>query len=106
MPRVVQPWTATYTPALRVRAGETVSPGRTDDEFPGWRWVTNADGLGGWVPAEIVKRTEITEDFDTTELTVQPCDTVEIHVFRLGWCLCEMPDGRAGWVPESCLETP
>ncbi len=104
MARVVKNWTASYTPALRVRAGEAVTPGGTDDDYPGWLWVENADGLGGWVPVEIVKDTEITEDFDTAELTVQLGEAVDIRARRLGWCRCETPDGRTGWLPESCLD--
>ena len=104
MATVVKAWRATYTPALRVSAGQTVTPGCRDDEYPGWLWVTNDDGLGGWIPNEIAKGTEITEDFDTTELTVSPGDTVEITARSLGWCRCKMPDGCTGWLPESCLD--
>ncbi|MBF9029009.1 hypothetical protein HKCCE3408_01255 [Rhodobacterales bacterium HKCCE3408] len=102
--RVVRAWTATYNPALAVTAGETVTPGRIDEEYPGWQWVENARGQGGWVPADIVDGTRVTEDFDTMELTAAPGDRVEPLESRLGWTRARAGDGREGWIPSTCLD--
>lgn len=101
--RAVTPWRATYTPALAVTAGQRVAPGRLDDEYTGWQWMTDDSGLGGWVPAEIVQGTRTTTSFDTTELTVEPGDLLRPMDHRLGWTRCQTQDGRAGWVPDPCL---
>ncbi len=101
--RVIKPWRATYSPALSVTAGQRVTPGRVDDEYPGWQWVVAANGLGGWVPAQIVAGGTITEDFDTTELTVVPGDSLSPLAHRLGWSRCRMASGQEGWVPDMCL---
>ena len=99
--RVTAPWRATYDPALRVTKGERVTPGRVDDEYPGWHWVVNAAGLGGWAPDEILNGTEITEDFDTQELTVAPGEYVVALAERAAWLWCRNDAGQAGWVPKA-----
>ena len=117
MVRVAKAWTKSYDPALRVRAGDPLTPGQLDDEHPGWRWCTDATGLGDWlpdalvdIPSDIPTDTDAPparaiDDFDTTELTVAEGDTVEITARRLGWSFCRTPDGAAGWVPDECLAT-
>ncbi|WP_172299287.1 SH3 domain-containing protein [Pseudoruegeria sp. HB172150] len=109
MVRVARPWKQSYDPALRLRAGETVTVGAGDDEFPGWTWCENADGLGGWVPAEVLSTTEpgpgqALHAFDTCELTVSPGDELDIQARQLGWALCRSSDGTTGWVPLSCFD--
>ncbi|MGI3187317.1 SH3 domain-containing protein [Nioella aestuarii] len=101
--RVVKPWRATYSPALAVTAGERVTPGRVDDDYPGWQWVVNSGDLGGWVPADIVDGSQIAEQFDTAELTVTPGDLLAPLEHRLGWTRCQAQDGRIGWIPDPCL---
>ncbi|MBF9035307.1 peptide-binding protein [Rhodobacterales bacterium HKCCE2091] len=83
--------------------GETVTPGRLDDEYPGWRWVTNAAGLGGWVPADLLDGATVTADFDTTELSAAEGEAVTPLETRLGWIRALAADGREGWIPGSCL---
>ncbi len=101
--RVISPWRATYDPALAVTKGQRITPGRLDDAYPGWRWIEATDGLGGWVPSDIVAGDTITEDFDTTELTVTPGESLTPLTRRLGWTRCRATDGQEGWVPETCL---
>ncbi|WP_425052995.1 SH3 domain-containing protein [Psychromarinibacter sp. S121] len=112
MARVVKAWTKSYDPALHVRAGDPLTLGPLDDEYPGWRWCTDANGLGGWLPVAVVDAVVIgteggkgraIDDFDTTELTVAAGDTLTITARRLGWSFCRTPDGAAGWVPDDCL---
>lgn len=101
--RVLTAWRATYTPALHITAGQRVTPGRIDDEYPGWQWVVDTDGLGGWIPAAILKGDRITTPFDTTELTVAPSDVLTPLDHRLGWTRCQTQDGQTGWVLDHCL---
>jgi len=103
--RVIKAWRATYIPALAVTAGQRVLPGRIDDEYPGWQWVVDDNGLGGWVPSEMVQGNRITTPFDTAELTVAADDMLKPLDHRLGWTRCQTQDGRTGWVPDHCLTT-
>lgn len=101
--RVTRAWRATYDPALAVTAGETVTPGRLDDEYPGWQWVENALGLGGWIPASLLEGNRIAADFDSAELSVEPGMTVTRLKTRAGWHWCQDDSGRRGWLPASHL---
>ena len=101
--RIAKPWTASYDPALSVRRGERVTLGQNDPENPGWRWVMNAQGLGGRVPEDALQGDVMVEDFDTAELSVQPGQVVEVLQIRLGWCHAALPEGGTGWLPASVL---
>ena len=102
MIRVAASWTASYDPALRVAAGEPLTVGERDEEWSGWVWCTNPEGLGGWLPEDIVVDDRAVVDFDTRELTVAEGDLVEPLRGRLGWTWCRGPEGE-GWVPDRCL---
>ena len=101
--RVTTAWRASYDPALRVYAGETVTPGRKDTEHPGWQWVETKDRLGGWIPEAILQGTRISAGFDTVELTVATGDIVTCITSRSGWHWCRDISGREGWLPATHL---
>jgi len=96
-------WQASYTPALAVARGEAVTSYHTDPDNPGWRWTTNAEGRGGWLPEGLVQDGRATDDFDSTELTVAEGATVTRLCRRNGWSLCETTTGARGWLPDSVL---
>ena len=100
MPKTIAPWTASYDPALAVRAYESVTPGDVDPDNPGWRWVTAASGLGGWVPDQLLAGARVLHDFDTRELTAPQGADVQILERRIGWAWVVDTQGRSGWVPE------
>lgn len=100
---VTQDWQASYTPALTVARGQPLTSHHTDPENPGWRWTTDATGLGGWLPEGLVVDGCATTDFDSSELTAT-AGTAVTRLQRLnGWSLCETPDGTTGWLPDSHL---
>jgi hypothetical protein len=97
------PWQASYTPALTVVRGEALVSHGTDPDNPGWRWTTNAEGLGGWLPEGLVVDGHATTDFDSTELSAA-ADTQVTRLGRMGgWSLCETATGTRGWLPDSHL---
>jgi hypothetical protein len=51
----MKPWRAPHPPALAVTAGQRILAGRLDNEHPGGPWAVDATGLGGWIPAGILK---------------------------------------------------
>ncbi|PWK59299.1 hypothetical protein [Roseicyclus mahoneyensis] len=100
---LTQDWQASYTPALSVARGQRLASHHTDPDNPGWRWTTNAEGLGGWLPEGLVVDGCATADFDSTELTIA-AGTPVVRLLRLnGWSLCETPQGTTGWLPDSHL---
>lgn len=101
--RVTAVWAASYTPALAVRRGEVVTLGRMDPDNPGWRWAENGAGLGGWVPVALIVDDHLSQDFDSTELTVSEGERVEVLETRAGWHLCRSEPGALGWLPAKVL---
>jgi len=77
--------------------------GHCSPDNPGWRWTTNAAGLGGWLPEGLAVDGRATETFDSAELTVEVGQRVT-RLRRLnGWSLCETEHGVRGWLPDSHL---
>lgn len=101
--RVTKTWRASYNPALAVLAGDIVTLGRRDTEYPGWQWAINAAGLGGWIPETILSGSRITGDFDTQELSIRQGDLVTRVASRAGWIWCRTKQGAEGWLPENHL---
>jgi len=101
--RVIKPWTASYTPALAVRRGERLTFKGTDPDNPGWQWAENAGGLGGWLPIDLVDGAHLTEDFDSTELTVAAGQVVTPLQRCADWTFCETGAGARGWLPDTHL---
>ena len=100
---VTADWQASYTPALKVARGQALTSHHTDPENPGWRWTTDATGLGGWLPEGLVQDGRATAAFDSTELTVTAGDTVTRLQRLNGWSLCETATDAKGWLPDSHL---
>jgi uncharacterized protein YgiM (DUF1202 family) len=90
---------------IRVAAGETVSVGREDDEFPGWKWCRASDGREGWVPVELLAseaaESTVLQDYSALELAVRPGEEVVVEEIRRGWLLVRNSQGERGWVPAS-----
>ena len=63
-----------YRNPVRVAAGERVTVGREDNEFPGWRWCKASDGREGWIPTELLSAEDaeaiVTDDYSASELAV------------------------------------
>jgi len=49
--RIIREYMPEYPDPIEVAAGERVSVGNEDAEFPGWVWCRSSDGREGWVPA-------------------------------------------------------
>jgi SH3-like domain-containing protein len=101
--RVIAPWKVTYPDPLTVAAGESVTVGRDDPEWPGWRWCTDARGKSGWVPVTLLDGdgpvARIGCDYTARELAAAEGDEVEIERTMHGWAWCRSPTGAAGWMP-------
>ena len=100
-----------YTDFMKVKAGELVTVGKEDDDYPGWVWCADAHGISNWVPKTLLKPTgdsghaELIEDYDATELPVKVGDIVTVFSEQSGWVWCQTMQGKSGWIPKECVAT-
>lgn len=95
-------------PAIQVAAGDMVTLGQRDTEWPQFVWATLGNGLGGWIPALLFDNTQGTAsalaDYDTRELDVEAGEILVLHREFAQWWWAENRHGQTGWVPERVLE--
>jgi hypothetical protein len=100
-------YTARYPDPITVRAGARVLVGADDWEFPGWRWCTGPDQRSGWVPEQLLRRegqeAVLLRDYTARELSVRAGAEVTVGEAINGWVWVTAGDGRAGWIPATCL---
>jgi hypothetical protein len=80
-----------------------VTAGPADHAWPGWIWVNDRDGRGGYLPAEFLEplsgeRFAIREPFDPSVLTVRRGDILDSQRQIHGWHWCRNERGKEGWV--------
>jgi len=106
--RVVAAHRAPDRPAIRVRPGDAVTLGARDADWPQFVWTTLADGLGGWIPADIFDRDHgaavAQQGYDTRELDAEPGDELALHRVQADWWWAENADGASGWIPARVIE--
>ena len=93
---------------LQLAVGDTVTPGPRDRSWPGWVWVTAADGRGSYVPEEILLLREdgsvqVRQAFNARDLSVQKGEVVQALREVRGWLWCRNGAGEEGWLPEFVL---
>lgn len=106
--RVVLPHRAPDRPAIQVQAGERVTLGDRDTEWPQFVWTALASGLGGWAPSALFDaergQASALQDYDTRELDVAVGDVVTLHQELAGWWWATNAGGDSGWIPARALE--
>ena len=104
--RIKREYKVEYPNPIQVAAGDKVSVGREDDEYPGWKWCHAADGRAGWIPVELLSGegadAVVTQDYSAQELAVRPGEEVEVEDARPDWLLVRNSQGERGWIPASC----
>jgi len=105
--RVVRAYRAAFDRPLHLSAGELVTLGKVDAEYPGWIWCTTGNGNSGWAPRKYLEIRSnlgrLLRDYDATELTLDGGEIVSAAYDLDGWVWCLCQDGRAGWIPANCL---
>lgn len=108
--RLVQDHRAPDRPAIRVAAGDPVTLGDRDTDWPEFVWTSLASGHGGWVPSPFFDGesgdAKVLQDYDTTELDANAGEEVLLHHELAGWWWVEDRDGTTGWVPARKLDLP
>ena len=105
--KVVTGYRSAYPEPFVVQAGESLTAGERESEWPGWIWCTNREGESRWVPETYVQRQGETcialRDYDATELTVRPGQEIIPGEEASGWIWCTDREGQSGWVPAEHL---
>jgi uncharacterized protein YgiM (DUF1202 family) len=103
--RVHREYRVQYRTPVQVAAGEKVSVGHGDDEYPGWKWCKASNGHGGWIPAELLSQEGdeaiVLQEYSAQELAVERGEEVEVEDERHGWLLVHNARGQLGWIPAS-----
>ena len=95
-------------PPLVVRAGEAVSVGRRDEEWPLWFRCRAASGAEGWIPEAWLERdgdrATLRADYDATELELAAGDELAVRWAYGGWLWAGRKNGARGWVPARSVQ--
>ena len=106
--RVIAEHRSPDRPAIRVSAGDSVTLGERDSDWPQFVWATLAQGLGGWIPAALFDRDTGTatalDDYDTRELATRIGESINVHYEQEGWWWAENANGESGWIPARAIE--
>ena len=106
--RVIAAHRAPDRPPINVSAGDTVTLGQRDSDWPQFVWTTLGQGPGGWIPAILFDR-EVGEatalgDYDTRELGTEIGELITVHYQQEGWWWAENAQGESGWIPARAIE--
>lgn len=106
--RAVKPWQIHARDPLSGAAGDRLTLGRRDDEYPGWVWAIAGDGRESWAPLGWLRMEGeagvLLRDYSAVELPLEPGMEISGELRESGWLWASTPDGRSGWVPLNCLQ--
>jgi hypothetical protein len=106
--RVITAWEVKNPDPLDGQAGETLTVGEEDTEWPGWVWCTDTRGKSAWVPVEYIVPCGATGtlkcDYTAREMRVEVGDEVRLHKLESGWYWATGDSGESGWIPASHIE--
>lgn len=107
--RVVRDYRTQYANPIRFAAGEIVTLGARDTEWPAFIWTITADGNAGWAPFDWLRplgdgRAEALRKYSAQELEVSEGEEVTAHFQVGGWWWCGDKRRKRGWIPGNALE--
>ncbi|WP_252180020.1 SH3 domain-containing protein [Endozoicomonas sp. 4G] len=104
--KVIEDYQACYPDPVTFSEGDRLMLGKSDDEFPGWIWVTATCGKEGWAPLPLIRRLSqnqgtAIEDYTARELSVSVGEDLKILREINAWAWVENRQKHMGWVPVS-----
>ena len=101
---VTHAWQATYADPIELLAGDELTLGRRDSEYPGWVWAACVrTGKSGWIPETLVQMKDdlpvSRRTYSGRELSVQPGEVITIIDTLFGWHWAQLKTGVIGWLP-------
>lgn len=108
--RVVRDYRTQYANPIRFAAGDLVTLGERDTEWPAFIWTVTADGNAGWAPFEWLTplgdgRAEALRDYSAQELDVDAGDDIVLHHELGGWWWAENSQHQSGWIPRESISS-
>jgi hypothetical protein len=104
-----------YPEPITFEAGAVLTTGERyvgEEGWENWVWCSTADGMGGWVPVQLLEfasdhTARALQHYTARELDVDPGDVVRVLRALNGWAWCRRTrDPSAGWVPTRNLDSP
>ena len=89
--------------AIAFAAGDRITLGRPDADWPGYVEATDARGRRGRVPLDRLDGDLAVREFDGRQLEGNGGDTVQLLELVGGWWWAENAIGEKGWLPEHAL---
>lgn len=104
--RAIREWQIHYPDPIAFEAGDPVTLGQRDDQWPGWVWCTHSNGKSGWVPEAYIdtKAGIARRSYTARELPLTIGDTLTLQYEEAGWYWATNQSGQSGWAPASHLE--
>jgi hypothetical protein len=94
---------ARYRNPLAVVAGEKVTLGIRDVDWPEFIWATDPRGRSGWIHQGFLDGDTVLRDYDAREIEGNTGDAVRLIELAGGWWWAENEIGERGWLPERVL---
>jgi hypothetical protein len=105
--RVKADYVVTHADPIVLKAGDVITLGPRDTEWPEFIWCTSAEGKSGWVADTVFERHGrigiASRDYSAVELAVAAGEVVTIVEELGGWSRCTNEQGESGWVPDTHL---
>ena len=100
---VKEAYRSMYAQPIQMRAGEDLSIGDKESEYPGWVWCLHAGGRSGWVPQQYLeikgREAKALCDYDAAEMTAAVGEMLTLHLLESGWYWAEKENAEMGWIP-------
>jgi len=105
--RVKSSYVTTLTDPIVLKAGDVITLGPRDTEWPEFVWCTSAEGKSGWVADTVFERHGrigiASRGYNSVELGATAGEVVTIAEEIGGWSWCTNEHGESGWVPDTHL---
>jgi len=98
-----------YADPIHFEAGEMITLGGRDSEYPEFLWAKDEHGREGWVHQSKFlvtsdKKAVTTAQYNAIELSIRAGELVSAEEALGDWSWCRSSDDRTGWLPNHILE--
>ena len=106
---VIKDHKSIYPIPVQFKAGDMLSIGAENDEYPGWIWVKTRDRIQGWAPIDYLELDSdgamgiAKFDYCARELDIEVGEKLQIKKTLCGWHFAANRHGEEGWVPAACI---